>query len=170
MKNLIFVDNDNQAKAESDLGMIKNRLLGYFKQPQDYVDTISIITDIHKKSTQEMYDLFFNPDNCICTFSVYTANHYGSLHQMMGLLAAAGDNYIKDIIHIDTSGMILKALNNNIINSKRPLSILNAIETNNILTIDYENMCGVRVRVKLTGNDNDIFVTEPIAKFEDLFV
>ena len=164
MKKLIFIDNDDLKHAKEDVDDVKNRLELDGHLNEDYVETIEIVSDLHRLSKDQLYELMFNTNNCICSWSMFTATHYGSLFQMTQLLTAAGINDIKGMIHIDCSGMLLKALEQVFLssNTKHPFPILQAIETNYIIIYDKEEDKLVRLRTELKGIFESPFKTEDI--------
>ena len=153
MKKLIFVDNDSSNRANEDVDQIKNKLeLGYAKNlPKEYVESIEIIPDFSHIPKDDAFKMLFDKNNCICTWSMYTASHYNSLYQMLGFLSTAGSSDIRDIVYIDGSGMLEEALSNALRNDmKSAMQILNAVETNHIIAFD-DNYKPYRLRVELKG-------------------
>jgi hypothetical protein len=168
MKKLIFIDNDNLGKAKEDVDDVKIKLELYGILKEEYVETISIISDFSRMDKDEAYKLLFSTDNCICSWSMYTANHYGSLYQLLNFLKAAGEYEIKNKVYIDCSGMLPKALEGELKNSKHAVAILNAIETNYIISFSHEREKPFRVRVDLKGFYENIFKFEDVNNLEEL--
>ena len=165
MKNLIFIDNDNQDRAREDVDYVKNNLELCAKIPSNIVDKIEIISDFRNLEKDDIYKLLFSKDNVICTYSMYTANHYGSLFQLTSLLRAASTNQIKDIIYVDGSGMLVEQLSRELRNDRKDtMHILNAIETNYIISFDLESteLACHRIRVDLKGYYETPFKQEKI--------
>ena len=155
MKKLIFIDNDSQERAKEDVSNIQRKLELWGGLPSDYVETVEIVSDFSNIPKEDAYKILYSKDNCVCSWSMYTANHYGSLYQLMYFLRSASVNEIKDLVYIDCSGMILKAIEGELRSERTDvLHILNAIETNNIISFDTDNdyKC-YRLRVKLKGSD-----------------
>lgn len=148
MKKLIFIDNDNERLAQEDSDLVKDRLESAGLS-ENSVKSLQIISSFHNIEKDEMYKILFSKDNCICTWSMYTGSHFGSLFQMLGLLGAAGRNQIKDMIYLDCSGMIQEVLERNLRERKDVYAILNAIQTNYIIT--FKEGKPVRLVVDLKG-------------------
>lgn len=146
MKKLIFIDNDDIKRANKDVDYVKNNLEYIAKVPAKMIENIEIVPDFSRMSKEDIYNLVFDENNVICSWSMYTANHYGSLGQMTHLLAAAGRDNIVDKTFIDGSGMILKALNRSIRDMKHGHSVVDifrCIKTNFIISFDTDNnVCG----------------------------
>lgn len=149
MKKLIFIDNDLEKNALDDIDYAKDRLVYDGNLPTDYINSIQLISEFGTLPKEKVYELLFNPENCICTFSMYTYNHYGSANQLFTLLNSAGRNEIKNITYIDTSGRIEKALTDMFRNDKgASFNMMNAIETNNIITINNGKFYCLRIELK----------------------
>ena len=163
MKKLIFIDNDNKKTAKEDVDYVKNNLESIGGLPSSYVEKMRIVADFSKLEQEEMYKLIFSKDNCICSWSMYTANHYGSLFQLTSLLRSAGRNRITDIVYVDGSGELPKSLGGQLTGDRKDVfQILNAIETNYIISFDiHKNEC-FRLRVELKGVDKSPFKREKI--------
>lgn len=164
MKKLIFIDNDNQKNSDlyDDFGRVEdflnnNGILPMFNNEIEEKYDMQTILNEDKDAAMQ---LLFDPNTIICTCSVYSAGYPHSLFQLLNYLQAAGRNEVKNKVYIDCSGMILEALNRNIRDAKLPLPILQAIETNYILT-NVKNKIE-RVRVDLKGYFKDTFKTEEI--------
>lgn len=166
MKKLIYIDNDDIKRAKEDVDNVKNNLelIGGLSEKQ--VEAMDIVSDFGKLEKDEIYKLLFSKENCICTWSMYTANHYGSLHQLIQLLKAAGRNRINGIVYIDGSGMLEKALERELPNIKEPFYLLNAIETNYIISFDLEADLCFRLRLEFKGVDESPFKRDSINLLE----
>lgn len=162
MKKIIFIDNDLREKALEDVSTVKRRLKYQGKLTQQEVETVEVISDFNSVDIKKAKKIIFNPDNCICTWSMYTANHYGSLYQLLNFLVSAGKNSVKDIVYFDGSGNIHETLKREIHDEEDVFAILNAIETNNIITVSDSIEGLVRLRVKLNGYFEDPFYFEEI--------
>lgn len=163
MKKLIFIDNDIERLALEDVDYVKDRLELWGGLNDEEINTIQVIPDFSRMDKDKMTKMLFDKNNCICTWSMYTSNHYSSLYQMLNFLASAGRNEVTDIVYFDGSGKIAKALEGEIRNEKvKVLAILNAIETNYIITTAEEHDKLVRLRVKLGGFYKDPFYFEEV--------
>lgn len=161
MKKLIFVDNDNAFRASEDIDQVKNNLEYIGKLPESYIDTISTVCDFSHMDKDEAYKMMFDKNNVVCTWSMFTATHYGSLNQLFRFLKTAGAYGIKGVIHIDCSGKMKKALNRDIADIKNgAIDILKAIETNYLITISDDWSRMERIRVNLSSDD--IIISEEI--------
>lgn len=170
MRKLTFIDNDNLKSANGDSDSVKNNLELYFNLPFDIVNDMKIVPDFKNLSKEDMFILLFDPKNVICSWSMYTTNHHNSLGQLIHLLAGAGRNYIKDIIYIDGSGELLRVLDDVIRNNPtHAYHIIQAIETNNIISFDSDTRKGGRIRMAFNGGNEKCFKLEKIDLFE-LFI
>lgn len=161
MRNVIFIDNDLQERAEEDVDYVKD-ILERNNFTHDEINNINIISSFSQQDSDEIMKLIFHEKPIICTFSMYTANNYGSLYQLFRFLSTAGNYNIKDVTYIDCSGMIVKALRQIDTATKRPIDVLMAIEKNIILSPD-DNQILQRVRVNLMADDvNNMFYLEQI--------
>jgi hypothetical protein len=166
MKKLIYIDNDNEKLAKEDVDNVKDNIERYFNLPSDIIDNMTIIPDFSRLSRDEMYRTLFDGNNVICTWSMYTSTHYNSLGQLITLLAGAGRNYVKGIIYIDGSGRLLEVLHNIIRESQHAYHIIQAIETNYILSLNTANKeCG-RIRMNFEGCDKECFELRPFDLFQ----
>lgn len=170
MRKLIFIDNDNLKSANEDSDYAKSNIQLYFNLPVDIIDSMQIIPDFGNLPKDEMYKLLFNPKNVVCTWSMYTTTHYNSLGQLINLLAGAGRNDIKDIIYIDGSGQLMDVLDRTIVNNpSHAYDIIQAIETNNIISFDSDTRKGGRIRMVFNGRREKCFKLEQIDLFS-LFI
>lgn len=166
MKKLIFIDNDNEKTAKEDVDNVKYNLelIGGLSESQ--VENIEIIPDFSRLEKEDVYKIIFSKENCICSWSMYTANHYGSLYQLLGMLKSAGRNRVNGIIYIDGSGRIQKVLESELPNVKEPFELLNAIETNYIISFDIATDTCFRLRLDFKGIDKSPFKRESITLTE----
>ncbi len=166
MKQLIFIDNDNEQNALKEATTAERRIRLNGNVPSVLTSNIKVISDFGSLDAEDKMKLLFDNSNIICSWSMYTATHENSLGQLYSMLIKAGSNDIKNLTYIDTSGMIKDALNIftilNLITTGRGIyNIFRAIETNNILTLD-SNLCRFkRVRINI-GSDN-VFEYENIS-------
>lgn len=163
-RKLIFIDNDFEESTVEDIDHAKDCLDYYGKLDNEYIETMESISSFHKMEKDKAAEILFNPDNIICTWSMYTGTHYGSLYQLTGFLTMAGRNQVKNIIYIDTSGNANEALDRAISNTKEPLHILNAVETNFIISpdTDSDEFDMYRLRLELKGSYEPMFKKEKI--------
>jgi hypothetical protein len=166
MKKLIYIDNDNERRAKEDVDYVKNNLEYVGGLPAEQVEQMEIVSDFGHIGKEKVYELLFSKNNCICSWSMYTANHYGSLYQLISLLKAAGRNRIKDIVYVDGSGMLQKALERELPNIKEPYDLLNAIETNHIISFDLEADLCFRLRLEFKGVDESPFKRDRVSLLE----
>lgn len=163
MKKLIFIDNDSERNVkefgELDYALDFLELHGLLEKFGEVTPVFDFYSTV---SEDYAYELLFDQDNIICTWSVYSNGGSRSLAQLMNYLRTAGISEVKDRIYIDTSGQIVKALNNNFKDYNQYYNIFHAIETNYILTNVTNEL--KRVRVQFKGADKDIFITEEFDK------
>lgn len=170
MKKLIFVDNDNETLAKKDSDSVKRNLETFFNLPEDIIESMSIVPDFRNLSKDEMYEMLFDKNNVICTWSMYTTSHCNSLGQLISLLSGAGRNNVKDIIYIDGSGELLDRLNTIIRDSPaQAYYIIQAIETNYIISLSFNENKGGRIRMNFKGIMESCLELEQIDLFE-LFI
>lgn len=165
MKKLIFVDNDRITESAEDLSNVESFLEIHGGLSELETSTIEIVSDFHNLTKEEAYKILFSPENCICTWSMYTANHYGSLQQLFSFLISAGRNRIENMIYLDTSGQIQKTLERNYEFSKTAENLLylfQAIETNYIISTDISEGVCFRLRLDLKGMGMGIFKREEV--------
>lgn len=170
MKKLIFIDNDSNEQSSQDMNTVKRRLRNKGGLNSEYLETMEAVTDFTRVEKNDAFKILFNPANCIVTYSMYTFTHYNSLSQLKGFLATAGRNNVKGITFIDGSGQVQEALERIIEDSfKNNISILNAIETNNIITYDMDDDTDfMRLRVEFKGCRESCFKLEPFSLVDSL--
>lgn len=166
MKKLIFIDNDGEKRATEDVDSAKSVLEHYGGIPSEQLDTMEIVPNFGSLPKDEIYKLLFSKDNCICSFSMYTYNHMGSLTQLTKLLTAAGRNHIEGMVYVDCSRMIEKTLERVIPTFEHAFDLLNAIETNNIISFDLDADLCFRLRVEFKGGHKSPFRREKINLLE----
>lgn len=161
-KKLIFIDNDDERRAVVDIEYVKDNLEYMAKLPVKYINTIEIISDFHRKDKDEMMDMLYSGKYCICTWSMYTATHFGSLYQMVSFFSTAAVAQVKDIVYVDASGRLPEDLGRFLKagDTKKTLEILNAIEQNHIITFK-DGEC-LRMRVELKGLYESPFKLEKV--------
>lgn len=146
---------------------MKNALDLLGKVDDELINSIEIIPNFYHKiqdDKESVFKLLFEDDVCIFSYAMYTANHYGSLSQLIHFLSSAGRNHVVNRTYVDctSTGKLEEALNRNIREVKQPLQILNAIEQNNILGLSFEDKSFYRLRVDLKGYYESSFKRELI--------
>lgn len=149
-KQLVFIDNDHKERAEEDAVRAKQVLKHCSDIPAEYLNEMKVIHDFHFMERKEKYDILFDENNVIVTWSMYTRTHFNSLGKLEYFLERAASNEITGMIYLDTSMNLEKDLDPK--KSKYGVAILSAIETNYIISFDYDdNICqSHRLRVDLT--------------------
>ncbi len=166
MKKLIFIENDHEEVAKDDSDMLKYNMDEIAKIPNDYLATMRIIPDFHRRlDTAEALSIIFDPNNCICTFSMYVSESYT---QILDFLVYAGKNNKEGFIYIDGSGRLPESLTNfgKILDfaadADEVINIVKAFETNYIITFDIGNQSVHRLTVELNVDNDKTF------KYEDV--
>lgn len=161
MKSLIYIDNDRFELANEDADDVKN-ILENAGLSSEYVDSMGIIPDFYQMGKEEVLKLIFSGRSCICTYSMYSTSSYNSRGQILSILRAAAANEITDIVYIDASGMLSDMLITELREGrvKDVYNVLNAIETNYIIT--YKDGQLYRLRLELKGRYKSPFKIEPV--------
>lgn len=134
-KKLVFLEKDCDCPNSRDsIESAKMFLDTYLGLSDDVIDAMEIHFSIGNLERDKLYELLFNPNHVIVTFSVYIQ---GSDSLFMSLMAAAGRNKIKGITYIDSSGSLKEFLNRRLSDSNHWADIATGINCNNILSIDY---------------------------------
>lgn len=175
MRKIVFLDNDHLERSQEELTYavcpfyfsagISDEILDKL----DIENNIEIISDVHQKDLKKILKDVIDNDKIILTWSMYTYTHLNSLGQLETMLRFVARNQISNVTYIDSSGNIEQALNILVRNSKNPWQILQAIETNNIISVDTdieEDIQMFRVRLELKGMYNDFLKREKIDIFE----
>ena len=167
MKKLVFIDNDNIERAKEDSCNAKNALTLFGKMDDSIINEMELLPDFkaaYDSEKEKIKKLLFEDHCAIFSFSMYTANHYGSLQQLLNMLAFAGRNQISCRVYVDTTFgcMMQNALERNMDDHKFCFDIMQAIETNFIIGVDFEEEYFFRLRIQLTGKYNSPFKREPI--------
>jgi len=155
-KNIIFIDNDREERSAEDLDTILNTIEAFSDCEFDTSceldeSKITTVSNFYHKSREESVDLIFKNENIIFTYSMFTSTHFNSFGQLRNLLVGVGRNEIKQIDYIDfASDNLLKAVERIISNDgeKYNWEILNAIENNRLIYLDYAHNCFKRIRVQ----------------------
>ena len=143
MKEFHFLENDYECPNATDsIDSGKSRLSFVGFDDKD-IDKMKIHYQFHLMKRNEIQNIIFNPNNILVTYSMYIK---GSEYQFMDWLQNAGSNEIEGMTYIDTSGLLVKSLNDNITDYKKNiLPMLCALKTNNILTVDSEELVLERI-------------------------
>lgn len=136
MRKLIFIDNDHQQRAEEEARSVQRKLSGFGNLPREYLESMKVIHSIYFLDKADLAKILFSPNQCICSFSMYTPNHYGSLYQLTEMLSKVGQTGIKDLFYIDCSGKMVEALEDELPIDKDKKNILSAFANNHIITLD----------------------------------
>lgn len=154
---LIFLENDLTNEPE-DLELAKENLENSKFFSTSELENVEVISGFEYRPSDEVKEFLFNKENIILTYSMYVGS---SRSQLFYFLSSAGNNRIKGCTYIDCSGMLPDTLNNNVFGFDNcNINVLQAIETNNILT--FNNKLGIiqRVRIHFRGKDESIFFLE----------
>ncbi len=157
MKNLEFLENDYRCPAsDEDIHRAKRRLKrsGF---DLERIDGMNINYQIHLMDDNELSKILFNKDNILVTYSVYVQ---GSDSQFTYFSEQASNNGIKHITYLDMSGALPEFLNNNLRNEDNIETIINGINTNIILTYNYEDDSLKRVKINFVNKYGDCVVLE----------
>lgn len=161
VKKIIYIDNDHKKRALEDLDIVKDRLEAFAGIKNEVLDSIQVIHGFSQENQQDMFKLIFSGSVAIATFSMYTHGHYNSASQFLRFMFTAATSEVKNIVYIDGSGQLIEFLQATLRNDyKFAMAILQAIETNYIITFDNDEM--FRIRVDLKGMYNDIFKKEKV--------
>lgn len=157
MKKLIFLENDYQCpSSDEDLRSAKRQLKN-FGLSIELINDIKIIYQFKTLSKEEKHNIVFDENNILITHSVYTD---GSDTDFMYLVAGAARNQINNITYIDTSGSLIRFLNEELKNYNDILfGIICGINTNIILTRD-ENLKLKRIKINISGYYDDVVTLE----------
>ena len=138
MKQLIFIDNNDEFKANNDFISVKRFMENFAKMPDDILDNSKVISNIASMDKGALRDILFDEKNVIVTFSSYFGD---SAAQIKYFLAAASRNDVSNKIFIDAAGTLPKFINDLIYDDKVNLfRILTAINSNYIITTDMSNL------------------------------
>lgn len=110
MKQLIFIDNDLEKKAEKERRHVQRTLDMWTNLEGEYLSTMGLKHSVPFMEDGELGKILFNPDNAIVTYSMFTPTHYGSLFQLYDFLETAGKLGLKDHVYIDTATYLGRAL------------------------------------------------------------
>lgn len=154
---LVFLENDIEIDS-SVLNHAKRNLSKSGLFSVEDLNKIEVVTNFNYLSEDKAFEILFNKENIILTYSMYIDT---SGYQLLDFLNYTGKQYKKGYNYIDCSGELLETLINNL-HDWESLVLLNAIETNNVLTWVPEDFCIKRIRVKLSGKDKSPFILETI--------
>lgn len=168
MKKLVFIDNDGQDRAEEDSRTIQRRLSCQTGLTDKFIDSMKVVADFRFMNRDKQFELLFNPENAIVTFSMYTATHYNSLGQIILFLNGAANSGLKDHVYIDGSGELPEALERALRNTNVAYGVMQAIENNYIIICDYDHPDDFyRLRIDLKGYWENPFRQESV-KLKDI--
>ena len=114
MKNIIYIDNETEDSHKDDFDIATDCLYFCCGIEDDIISKIEPVLGLYHLKNEEITKILFKQNQVIVTYSLYSKSHFGSLYQMLFFLEKAGENNIKDIVYIDTSGNIKEALERNI--------------------------------------------------------
>ena len=164
MKQLIFIDNDNETCTKRDTNLI--HIFMENSVSENHLSNLKTISDFHKLSRDKMFEILFDKNNFIITSSAFTKTHYNSHSQLIGLLRTASNSQITNMCYVDVSYYLEKTLQSFITayDSKNTYAVMNAIETNNIIIRTEDNYISTykRLRIDLKGAFKSVF------KYEDI--
>ena len=164
MKQLIFIDNDNETCTKRDTNLIHIFMKNFVSEY--HLSNLKTISDFHTLSHDKMFEILFDKNNFIITSSAFTATHYNSLGQLISILKTASICNITDMCYVDVSCYLERTLQSFITASdnKNTYHIMNAIETNNNIIRTEDNYISTykRLRIELKGAFKSIF------KYEDI--
>ena len=156
---LVFLENDTEIDS-SVLRHAKRNLSKSGLFSTEELNQVEVVTGFSNLQDEKPLEILFNRENICLTYSMYVD---ASGYQLLDFLNYAGNHYKKGNNYIDCSGELLETLINNF-HDWESFVLLNAIETNNILTWVPEDFCIKRIRVKLEGKDKSPFILEDINK------
>ena len=112
MKKIIFIDNDDIRKANETVKhfVLPCLIKGGFVWLTE--NDITIIPDFSSRNSDENYDLIFDPNNIIVTWSMFTNGGSVSLQQLKRFMTGAGSYNKKNLVFIDTACYLIKACEN----------------------------------------------------------
>jgi hypothetical protein len=148
MKQFHFLENDYDCPDSQDsIREAKTRL--WYAGFKPFLEKMKIHYQFHLMEKDKIYDIIFNPNNILVTFSVYVQ---GSDSTFLNLIASAGRNGIKGITYIDTSGALVDFLNKVFIyDVKNFRHVVAGVNSNNIITFDADaphDECFKRIRIE----------------------
>ena len=159
---LIFLENELTDEPE-DLELAKENLENSKFFTTAELENVEVVSGFEYRNSDEVKEFLFNKENIILTYSMYVGS---SMSQLFYFLSSAGNNRIKDCTYIDCSGMIPDALNNNFSGFDNcNINVLQAIETNNILTFNNKRRIIEKVRIHFRGKDESIFFLETASSY-----
>ena len=158
MRKIHFLENDYQCPGSDDSIKTGKRVLRRCGLPTEEVENMEIHYQFHLMEKDDVYKIIFDKNNILVTYSMYVS---GSDSQIISLLASAGRNGVKDIVYIDSSRELSEFLNREL---KEWLELVYAvgcaINTNTILTYDYESYSVKRLKFELKGYWDDCITLE----------
>lgn len=160
MKKYMFLENNND--YEDDLYQIQSTL--------DYVDIenekseFEIVNNIQGENVRKHLERAVSNKMIICSNSVFTPN-FGtdSGHQLYLALLFMGRNYVRDVTYLNANDYIIRCLevylrNESNVNNLRQL--IRAIDSNDLLYMDWEDENPSIKRIKIDGSKHGFITSE----------
>lgn len=173
-KKLVFIDNDALVDKDAERAILALEVYADFK-----IDSFDRgISNFHLLPKEEKQELIYSGKNAIFTWSGYNPKT-GSFQQLHKFLIGSSRNTIKDLVYVDCTGYLCRALESMIENSSADLyHILQAIETNYLFTLvnnfttdsdllEDENLMIGRVRLDFKGAYKKCLKIESGYKLQD---
>lgn len=139
MKKIHFLENDYQCPNSDESIRTSQRQMSYHGIPYEEIEKMKIHYQFHLMDNEEIYNIIFDKNNILSTYSMYIS---GSDATFIKFITAASENDVSGITYLDNSGCITDFLNRNALSNyeKYFLNIAVGINTNNILTIDKDDL------------------------------
>ena len=136
-KQLIFLEKDYKCPASDDCIDSANFFLeSWLDLPTEQIDAMIVHYQYNQMDADVLTDILFNPENIIVTYSGYVQ---GSNYQFQKYMIGAARNDVRGLTYIDTSGALIEYLNKNLRDiEKDVVRLISAINTNNIISINYK--------------------------------
>lgn len=156
-RKIHFLENDYKCPGSDDSIRSGKRVLRRCGLPTEEVESMEIHYQFHLMEKDDVYKIIFDKNNILVTYSMYVS---GSDNQIISLLESAGRNGVKGIVYIDSSRELSEFLNRELKDEKLVYAIGCAINTNTILTYDYEDSSVKRLKFELKGYWDDCITLE----------
>lgn len=164
MKKLIFIDNDQErdVKEGEDYYLRRNLRDNFGLNWKDVEVIREFYFRVKEQGEEAQYEMLFNPENIIITYSMYTSSHYGSLHSFNHFLRVAGRNCVNGITYVNLSmeEYMMRALEY-CRDEKYFVNILRAVAQNNFVSYCYDKQSLTKIVVDLSEGYN-FFKSVPI--------
>ena len=157
MKNLVFIENGTEEKAEEVSKLLKRSLHLISKLDFEYLDSMKLIFGAFKINRQDLFNILFNPENCILTYSMYLNE---SKQQLFSFLEYCGSQRFQNLTYVDGSGKILSALKYDLWDSPNKFNICISILSNNILTVDSSSEKRSIKRLKVDFDKENLYLED----------